>query len=114
MLLFASCYLARVVTWQPTGNPEDALRGRVELDDPSFSAPIRAALFENGEEGRSSHEPLAFIWKRAMDAAPEARDPICGMLVTVATAIHRSERAGETVYFCCRGCQETFDRAAGG
>jgi xanthine dehydrogenase accessory factor len=40
----------------------------------------------------------------------EARDPICGMLVEVATARHRSELAGRLVYFCCRRCQETFDR----
>ena len=32
---------------------------RVELDDPSFSAPIRAALFENGEEGKG-----ALVWSR--------------------------------------------------
>ena len=33
---------------------------RVELDDPSFAAPIRAALFENGEEGRG-----ALVWNRS-------------------------------------------------
>jgi xanthine dehydrogenase accessory factor len=44
-------------------------------------------------------------------AAPaEARDPICGMLVEVATARYRSEAAGRVVYFCCPQCQETFDR----
>jgi uncharacterized protein (DUF736 family) len=32
---------------------------RVELDDPSFPAPIRAALFENGEEGKA-----ALVWSR--------------------------------------------------
>lgn len=32
---------------------------RVELDDPSFAAPVRAALFENGEEGKA-----ALIWSR--------------------------------------------------
>ncbi len=32
---------------------------RVELDDPSFVAPIRAALFENGEEGKG-----ALVWSR--------------------------------------------------
>ena len=32
---------------------------RVELDDPSFAAPIRAALFENGEEGKG-----ALVWSR--------------------------------------------------
>ena len=32
---------------------------RVEFDDPSFAAPIRAALFENGEEGKG-----ALVWSR--------------------------------------------------
>jgi uncharacterized protein (DUF736 family) len=32
---------------------------RVELDDPSFASPIRAALFENGEEGKG-----ALVWSR--------------------------------------------------
>jgi xanthine dehydrogenase accessory factor len=43
-------------------------------------------------------------------AATEATDPICKMLVTVATARHRSEVAGQTVYFCCLACKERFDR----
>ena len=40
----------------------------------------------------------------------EARDPICGMRVDIATARYRSEAWGRAVYFCCRRCQETFDR----
>ena len=44
-------------------------------------------------------------------AVTEAADPICGMTVDVATARHRSEVAGETVYFCCRQCKDTFDRS---
>jgi xanthine dehydrogenase accessory factor len=43
-------------------------------------------------------------------AVTEARDPICGMLVDLATAEHRSEVSGQVVYFCCRHCKETFDR----
>ena len=43
-------------------------------------------------------------------AATEATDPICGMLVEIATARHRSEVAGRTAYFCCLRCQETFER----
>jgi xanthine dehydrogenase accessory factor len=50
--------------------------------------------------------------KMAARAAAEARDPICGMLVEIATAVHRSEAGGETVFFCCRHCKETFDRNA--
>lgn len=33
----------------------------VELDDPSFAAPIRASLFENGEEGKGS-----LVWNRQL------------------------------------------------
>lgn len=40
----------------------------------------------------------------------EARDPICGMSVDVATAEYRSEVSGEVVYFCCRQCKKTYDR----
>ena len=42
-------------------------------------------------------------------AATEATDPICGMLVEIATARYRSAAAGRTTYFCCLRCQETFE-----
>jgi xanthine dehydrogenase accessory factor len=42
-------------------------------------------------------------------ALAEAKDPICGMTVGVATARHQSDWAGRSVYFCCRHCKETFD-----
>ena len=32
------------------------------------------------------------------------------MTVDVATARHRSDAFGQTVYFCCRACKERFDR----
>lgn len=44
--------------WRAKGK-EDKDFLRVELDDPSFAAPIRAALFENGEEGKA-----ALVWNR--------------------------------------------------
>jgi len=37
-----------------------------------------------------------------------AKDPICGMMVSKATAL-RSERGGRTYYFCSAGCQRTFE-----
>ena len=40
----------------------------------------------------------------------EARDPVCGMSVDVATAKHSSEHQGRTVYFCCRRCKQAFDQ----
>ena len=41
----------------------------------------------------------------------EAIDPVCGMTVNPATARHRSETEGGTVYFCCGGCKTRFDAA---
>lgn len=37
-----------------------------------------------------------------------ARDPVCGMTVDPATARHKAEYRGETVFFCSAGCRETF------
>jgi xanthine dehydrogenase accessory factor len=55
---------------------------------------------------------------RVESSAPvEARDPVCGMDVPVATAKYRADHAGRTYYFCCGGCRERFvaspDRYAG-
>jgi xanthine dehydrogenase accessory factor len=42
-------------------------------------------------------------------AAPEtAVDPICGMLVDIATAKWTTERDGQTYYFCAPGCRKAF------
>lgn len=38
----------------------------VELDDPSFAAPISAALFENGEEGKAN-----LVWSRTKGSRGE-------------------------------------------
>jgi xanthine dehydrogenase accessory factor len=40
----------------------------------------------------------------------EARDPVCGMMVTIATARHESAGPGGPVYFCCAGCKQRYDR----
>ncbi|MGH9316995.1 MAG: XdhC family protein [Thermoanaerobaculia bacterium] len=41
-------------------------------------------------------------------AAQEERDPVCGMTVEVATAIHQAEVRGRNYYFCCAACRERF------
>jgi xanthine dehydrogenase accessory factor len=40
----------------------------------------------------------------------EAKDPICGMSVNVSTAKYKSDFHGDSFYFCCAGCQQTFDK----
>jgi xanthine dehydrogenase accessory factor len=39
-----------------------------------------------------------------------ATDPICGMTVDVESAKYSSVVEGQTTYFCCLRCKETFDR----
>ena len=35
------------------------------------------------------------------------KDPVCGMTVDEATAVH-AERDGKTFYFCSEGCLKSF------
>lgn len=51
----------------------------------------------------------------ASSAAPEpplrkAVDPVCQMTVDPATAAYSLAYGGQTVYFCCGGCKQTFDQ----
>jgi xanthine dehydrogenase accessory factor len=39
-----------------------------------------------------------------------AKDPICGMNVSIANARYKAEFEGKTFYFCCAGCKQTFER----
>ena len=43
-------------------------------------------------------------------ARQEAKDPICGMMVDVGEARHKSEFRGNAFYFCCAGCKQKFDK----
>jgi xanthine dehydrogenase accessory factor len=40
----------------------------------------------------------------------KAIDPVCGMEVEIATAIHMSDYNGQTFYFCCPHCKKNFER----
>ena len=40
----------------------------------------------------------------------EAKDPVCGMMVEIATAHFTSEYDGLTYYFCAAGCKRSFDK----
>lgn len=41
-------------------------------------------------------------------ADTDARDPVCGMTVNVATARFSTDLHGTRYYFCCEGCRERF------
>jgi len=46
--------------------------------------------------------------KAAMPADGQAKDPVCGMSVTIAGAKHSFDHQGVTYYFCCNGCRTKF------
>jgi len=48
----------------------------------------------------------------ALESSPVAfaTDPVCGITVDVATAMHTAVHEGQTHYFCCAGCKATFER----
>ena len=62
---------------------------------------------------RRPHPPATLDIAPTPAVPTTARDPVCGMSVTIATARHRSESRRGPVYFCCAGCQERFDREPG-
>ena len=39
-----------------------------------------------------------------------AIDPVCGMMVEIATARHHSVIDGQDFYFCCPACKRLFER----
>jgi xanthine dehydrogenase accessory factor len=45
-----------------------------------------------------------------VEAPVRAKDPVCGMMVEVASARYTSEYEGEMYYFCAKSCQTSFER----
>lgn len=54
----------------------------------------------------NSEQPVP---ERKVQVATTAVDPICGMTVDIDNAKYSSVVDGNTVYFCCLRCKETFD-----
>jgi xanthine dehydrogenase accessory factor len=46
----------------------------------------------------------------AADMAGTAIDPVCGMMVEIATTRHHSTLNGREYYFCCPACKRLFER----
>ncbi len=83
----------------------DRIRNPAGLDIDA-KAPEEIALSilaEIVQRRRKRTEPRA-----TATADREARDPVCGMTVEVATARHTAAHDGRTYYFCCGGCLQRF------
>ena len=44
------------------------------------------------------------------EATSTAKDPVCGMMVAIASARYTHEHGGQNYYFCASGCQRAFQR----
>jgi xanthine dehydrogenase accessory factor len=86
---------------RPQGLPGRAPRQPAEI---AFS--VMAALLE------LRRERVGLSPEEAPPPREEAIDPICGMTVDVATAVHKTERNGQMYYFCCAGCKAQFEAAS--
>jgi xanthine dehydrogenase accessory factor len=67
-----------------------------------------SVLAEIVQKGRIEPQPATLDRPAAM---PEAKDPVCGMMVDVARAKHTAQVAGRTVYFCCPHCKQAFEQS---
>jgi xanthine dehydrogenase accessory factor len=67
---------------------------------------ILAEIVQLRRAGKLSREPVA---TKAPEPAEET-DPICGMKVAVAGAMHTAEHGGRRYYFCCAHCRQTFEK----
>ncbi|MBV9691544.1 MAG: XdhC family protein [Ktedonobacteraceae bacterium] len=65
----------------------------------------------NSQHALVSDKQASTVDEQPVDStASTAVDPICGMLVEVATARHRTSYEGRDFYFCCPACKRQFER----
>jgi len=86
-----------------------------------IAASILAELVQLRRRGTVIHEsdlpstlqsPTVATVADSPPAVPEtAIDPVCGMIVEIATALHRSTYDGRDFYFCCPACKRLFEHS---
>ena len=89
----------------------DAETPRTEHDGETvyFCRPGCQETFE--AEHAAADAPASARPAAAAAVAPTtAVDPICGMTVIIDAETPRTEYDGETVYFCCTGCKNKFEK----
>jgi xanthine dehydrogenase accessory factor len=119
-------YVGLVASERRAGEVLDELRAR-GLDDEALRvvrSPAGLPTGTGGQEGISVSIIAEIFALRAKlrpgvsrePEAPEtteATDPVCGMIVEVASARHAAGHAGERYYFCCSGCKRAFESEPG-
>ena len=88
----------------------ERLDGENLFDSPGHANGIRSAANRDIPAGFGLPNSVAGLREArpATKGQELAKDPICGMMVSKATAL-RSERGGRTFYFCSPQCKQAFD-----
>ena len=73
------------------------------IEEAAERSPIHSGEAQRGGTGgvRRSTPPIQ----------ETAKDPVCGMSVQVAGAVHRAQHDGRDFFFCCAGCRQRFQAA---
>jgi xanthine dehydrogenase accessory factor len=74
---------------------------------PTMEMQIQGEQRERGEQTQESKGEQEIL---AMTLPETAIDPVCGMIVEIATVRHRSTYDGREFYFCCPACKRLFER----
>jgi xanthine dehydrogenase accessory factor len=82
----------------------------VAASSPSSSSEASPDEASSSEAARNeaTETPTAPV-PSAGDSPGDAVDPVCDMLVDIATARFVSEHEGQTYYFCCPACKKKFE-----
>ncbi len=97
------------------------LRAPVGLDigavtPEEIAASILADLVQVRRRGHQHSQPEAISQEEQAQSTQSgqesntALDPVCGMMVEIATARHHSVLDGQDFYFCCPACKRLFER----
>ena len=70
---------------------------------------VRHRIAASTEAMHSSEEKPQSEEKSGPAASGTALDPVCGMIVEIANARHRSSYDGRDFYFCCPACKRLFE-----
>jgi xanthine dehydrogenase accessory factor len=70
----------------------------------------RGPLVDQAPSRTVGEERLASSQNSIVGNPETALDPVCGMIVEIGTARHRSTLDGRDYYFCCPACKRLFER----
>jgi len=75
---------------------------------PTFPEP-QASVASTAQVPEAQPSAAPGVVAVAADGPADAVDPVCDMLVDIATAHFVSEHEGQTYYFCCPACKKKFE-----